>query len=188
MKKLLSIFIFSIIVFILTINISYAWFAIPSDSNFEENIVNSSGTWVVTWEPDIRYPTGTWFEYDGKIWEVRNQGGYPIPPTLGVNLYPYGPYQEITDYDQIINEFRIYNTYTNNDIVLHNGAEFQALHSGMGGTEPGTATGWQELTIEWRFYNIYRKNDVVVHNGDVYVAKFWTTGDEPGIEDVWIIQ
>jgi hypothetical protein len=40
----------------------------------------------------------------------------------------------------------------------------------------------------WDVNVVYNSNDVVSHNGDLWMAKWWTKGNEPGISNVWVNQ
>jgi len=134
---------------------------------------------IQEWNPETDYAIGDRFTYNGLLWEIRAGGDYTQPPE-GDKLRPWGPYQEVTD------EYRSYNTYFQDDIVIHNGLEYLALYNGMSGKEPGTVTGWQALTDEWQYYNIYEKGDIVIHNGIEYEAAHGgLTGVEPGTSSAW---
>jgi chitodextrinase len=154
----------------------------PNNVTTTENI--SVGVWpfevVEEWVKKAGYVIGDRFTYDGKLWEVRASGNYNRPPGQGNNLQPYGVYQEITD------EYRDYNTYFAGDIVIHNGAQYEALYNGMSGQEPGTVTGWQEITDEYREYNVYTVGDIVIYNGAEYEAIYGgMSGQEPGTVVGW---
>ncbi|GEM_PF-1713100 len=127
---------------------------------------------IQEWDPEADYEIGDRFFYNGLLWEIRAGGDYTIPPE-GDKLRPWGPYQEVTD------EYRSYNTYFQDDIVIHDGMEYLALYNGMSGQEPGTVTGWQALTDEWQFYNVYLGGDTVIYENHTFTANWWTQGDVP---------
>lgn len=37
----------------------------------------------------------------------------------------------------------------------------------------------------WASGQVYNGGETVVYNGHKYLAKWWTTGDQPGVSDVW---
>ncbi|MGS0971622.1 MAG: carbohydrate-binding protein [Candidatus Izemoplasmataceae bacterium] len=183
-----SVLTLLVLTFLMGTSKTYAFWA--TLVNGPNAVINSEqvsiGNWpfevIEEWQRNAGYEIGDRFTYDGKLWEIRGGGNYNRAPGTGNNLQPYGPYQEITD------EYRDYNTYFEGDIVLYNGAEYQALYDGMSGQTPGTVVGWQELTDEWRFYNVYLGGDVVIFEGNTYLAQWYTQGDEPDTNNVWVLQ
>ncbi len=183
---------FVIVVCALTAAMAIAMFSTPPAHAFFDQIRRpepvsvSIGTFpfptLSEWDSEADYEIGDRFLYDERLWEVRGDGDYSLPPE-GDKLRPFGPYQEITE------EYRPYNTYFEDDIVIYEGLEYQALHGGMSGIEPGTAPGWQALIDEWQFYNIYEEDDTVIYEGNTYEAQWWTQGDVPsenlGEDEPW---
>lgn len=152
----------------------------------------SIGTWtfIEPFDPQEDYDTDDTFVYDNRVWIVTGSwfnGSNFLNPDGTVNttyVKPYGPIQEVTD------EWRIYNTYGQNDIVLHNGYQWIVRHEGANGVEPGSNTNaWNRLGSDWFIYNTYPAGSVVTYNGQNWVSLTENRGRVPGqVPWAWQLQ
>lgn len=90
------------------------------------------------------------------------------------------------------------NTYTANDVVLHNGSYWVVSNFGEANSnEPGEGPGWQPTTFDgsntpdpsdtssptipqWNAFTTYAIGDIVAHNGTFWIARVgWASSQEP---------
>ncbi len=126
------------------------------------------------------YHQGDEVHFQGATYVMLYEGGNGEYPDQSYN------WQEQTV------EWRYYNVYQKDDVVMHHGDQYMA-HEYNEGVEPGTPEAeaiWQNLsTDEWDPNNIYYEDDVVLYEGVLYEAQWWTQGDNPaensGPYQVW---
>lgn len=82
-------------------------------------------------------------------------------------------------------------TYGAGDLVVHDGALYRAQWYARGTTPGAAAWGpWEEVAVDadgtpvWTPTRVFTAGDAVVHDGAVWVAQWWTRGQEPGA-DAW---
>ena len=134
------------------------------------------------WDPATTYEAGDRVSHDGTVYEARWWTRGQEPGTS-----PNGAWAEIAEAEDgtaIWTASRVFNA---GDVVVHQGARYEALHWTQG-EEPGTsATGaWQEIaeaedgTAIWTASRVFDTGDVVIHDGVRYQARWWNRNQPPG--------
>lgn len=69
-------------------------------------------------------------------------------------------------------QWRQFNTYVLNELVMHNGYVYQLTNVSNSSIEPGTAANSWNLknTIDYQPFNYYANGDYTIYNGNVYVV------------------
>lgn len=136
--------------------------------NWTFSLGNPQG--IPLYNPQDTYATGHLVWFNGSIFRIRNGGYSSTPPDQNT---VYGPYNEVT------REWRITNTYQDNDVVYYQGAFYRVANSGQfNGSQLDSNPGWDQLnSIDWKSYKAYTTNNIVLFNGELYRATAgWTTG------------
>ncbi len=179
--KLKIIQIITLFIVFFTLNIvSYSYWA---NNDLSTGLLDNSipiGEWgntsqapngIPEYNPQDIYATGDLVWFEGNIYEIRNGGYTSTPPDENV---VYGPYNEITK------EWRLTNTYQDNEVVYFNNNFYFITNSGQfNGSGLNGTLGYETLnSIEWDPNQpSYTTNDVVLFNNELYRATAgWTTG------------
>lgn len=96
-------------------------------------------------------------------------------------------------------EWNANNVYLSGDQVSHNGAIYEAKWWTQG-EEPGTSQAWalvegdtnggddgETNLATWNASKVYLQGDLVTFNDIIYRALWWTQGEEPGSNSVWVL-
>ena len=125
MKQKIKTIILTILIIIALSSVSSTYAFWTSNINASNTIANaqvSIGMWqtpsdapqgIPLYNPSDVYNTGNLVWFQGKVFSIRNGGYSSTPPDQNV---VYGPYNEVT------REWRISNTYQDNDVVYYNNA------------------------------------------------------------------
>lgn len=190
-KKILS-FVLVMLIFLLGTVHAFAYW---NNLSHTTEITIAIGEWefsipIPNFDPQEDYDIDDTFVYDNRVWVVTgswfNSSNFLNPDGTVNTTYvrPYGPIQEVTD------EWRDYNTYRQNDIVLHNGYQWIVRHEGANSAEPGSDTdAWNRLGSDWFIYNTYPAESVVTYNGQNWVSLTENRGRVPGqVPWAWQLQ
>ncbi len=158
------------------------------------------------WMDDRNYNINNIVIYDNKLWQAayENRGERPsYAEEIWNGIVIDSDFEKntsnLTDVEQLeiqtdnVTEWSINKSYPKYSRVIYKEKRWESLYYSLGDI-PGESIKWVLLdkpvdengVVIWMPYEIYQKTGLIVsHNGKIWRNKWYTVGDEPGINDVW---